>query len=354
MPAYKDEVTKKWYVQFWFTDFNNVKKKKKKRGFETKKEALEWEREFQFQENGKIGDLTFQMIYNIYIENMASRLKVSTLTNKKKTFKTHILPYFKNNNIEEINAMHIRKWQNTILEHKFTKSYFQTLQKELNAIFNFAYKYYDLKENPVGKAGIINDSPLFTSSKENNIWNEKEFSIFINEIQHKEAKVIFYILFYTGMRIGEVLALNRNDIDYENLTINVTKSYSKINRIEYITAPKTKGSIRKIIVPKKIAYFIKEYNDSHYLNDTDKMFYISRNRLHVIKNKITREKNLKHLRIHDFRHSHASILISNGINIVQVSKRLGHESIKMTLDTYTHLIEENNEKLVDLLDDLIE
>ena len=84
------------------------------------------------------------------------------------------------------------------------------------------------------------------------------------------------------------------------------------------------------------------------------MFYISRNRLHVIKNKITREKNLKHLRIHDFRHSHASILISNGINIVQVSKRLGHESIKMTLDTYTHLIEENNEKLVDLLDDLIE
>ena len=354
MPAYKDEVTKKWYVQFWFTDFNNIKKKKKKRGFETKKEALEWEREFQFQENGKMEDLTFQMIYNIYIENMASRLKEITLTNKKMIFKNFISPYFKDKNMEEITPMHIRKWQNKILESKITKLYFQKIQKELSAIFNFAYKYYDLKANPVRKAGIINDSPLFTASSEKNIWNDKEFYIFINEIQNKEAKVIFYILFYTEMRIGEVLALNRNDIDYDNLIININKSYIKINGIEYITTPKTKGSIRKIIISSKMVNIIKEYNDYHYLNETDKMFYISRSKLHVMKNKVITSKNLKYLRIHDFRHSHASILISNGINIVQVSKRLGHKSIKMTLDTYTHLIEENNNKLVDLLDNLIE
>ena len=191
----------------------------------------------------KLGDEIFDRFFDRLI--LTSRLKKITLINKKMIFKNYISPYFKDKNMEEINPMHIRKWQNKILESKITKLYFQKIQKELSAIFNFAYKYYDLKENPVRKAGIVNDSPLFTASSEKNIWNEKEFSIFINEMQHKEAKVIFQILFYTGMRIGEVLALNRNDIDYDKLIININKSYIKIDGIEYITTPNTKGSIQK-------------------------------------------------------------------------------------------------------------
>ena len=173
-------------------------------------------------------------------------------------FKNYISPYFKDKNMEEITPMHIRKWQNKILESKISKLYFQKIQKELSAIFNFTYKYYDLKENPVRKAGIVNDSPLFNSSSEKNIWNDKEFSIFINEIQNKEAKVIFYILFYTGMRIGEVLALNRNDIDYENLVSPLYISFIEfficsLSSIERLYLSKSCSSILLISLDHSIS-----------------------------------------------------------------------------------------------------
>ena len=162
---------------------------------------------------------------------------------------------------------------------------------------------------------------------------------------------LFNLLYYTGARIGEILALNIKDIDLYDNKIKITKSYQKIKKKEYITPPKTRASVRTIGIPKFLSEIIKNYTDKLYdVENMQRIFNISRTNIHKIKNITVKKSNLKNIRLHDFRHSHASLLINEGVNIVAISKRLGHESIKMTLDTYSHLMDESEDKLIFALD----
>lgn len=153
MPAYKDEKTGKWFAKFYYTNWQGIKKQKWKRGFATKKEALGFERDFLEKQSAN-PDMTFQNLYEIYMEDMAARLKQSTLLTKKAVLQTHILPFFGNKPINEIKASDVRRWQAKLMSspNNYSQTYLKKINTELNSIINYAKRFYDLNTNPCGKA----------------------------------------------------------------------------------------------------------------------------------------------------------------------------------------------------------
>ena len=217
---------------------------------------------------------------------------------------------------------------------------------------NYAVKFYNLPFNPVARAGQVSDSPLLREKDEIKVWNLKEFNDFIKHVDNCELYTIFNLLYFTGARIGEILALNHKDFNFKNRTMRINKNYQKIKGKEYVTTPKTKSSIRTIKIPNFLCDIVQEYLKKLYDINIPRIFNTSRTNVHRCKNNTIRKYNLKKIRLHDFRHSHASVLLNEGVNIIAVSKRLGHESVKMTLDTYAHLMDGNEDKLIDTLEKL--
>ncbi|MCS5420265.1 MULTISPECIES: site-specific integrase [Psychrilyobacter] len=355
MSVYKDKLRNSWYVEVRYKSYNNEQKKKKKRGFKTKKDAKEWEIKFLSQEKETSSMLDFRQLAEIYLEDIQVRVKASTFARKKRVFSGKLVPYFKDKLIQDITPTAIKKWQNHELKNEYTKSYFKTLQKELSAIFNYAVKFYGVKENPVKVTGGVQESPLLRDKKDINIITPEIYKRFIREIKtfdNSEISLIFSLLYYSGCRIGEVLALNTKDLNFDDGSININKTYSKIDKKGYITTPKTKSSIRVIKVPDFLMDDLKWYIDTLYDKEVKRIFQVSRTNLHRRKNLTIKKLKLKQFSLHDFRHSHASILFQSGVNIVKISKRLGHESIKMTLDTYSHLVDTDENKVLEVLNKL--
>lgn len=156
MPAYKDTKTGKWFAKFYYTDWQGNNKQKWKRDFATKKEALEYEREFLEKQSGN-PYMTMQSLYEIYMEDIAGRVKESTYQHKKNIYETKILPFFGNMPINEIKATDIRKWQSKLMkdDRNFKPTYLKSINNQMSCIMNFAKRFYDLNTDPCGKAGSM-------------------------------------------------------------------------------------------------------------------------------------------------------------------------------------------------------
>ena len=147
MPAFKDKKSGRWFAKFYYRDWQGNNRQKWKRGFATKKEALAYEREF-LEKQASNPDMTFQSLWELYLEDMTARLKFSTIQTKKHICETKILPFFGNKAVNEIKASDIRRWQNTLINSgkNYSETYLKTINNQLTAIFNYAVKYYSLKE----------------------------------------------------------------------------------------------------------------------------------------------------------------------------------------------------------------
>ena len=269
MGAYKDKEKNTWFCEFRYTDFDGKRKKKKKRGFKTKKEALNWESNFLNQMSGT-PNLLFLDLYKNYIEDIKHRCRPSTLRLKKTIFKNNIEYFFSKHKVNNITPVIIRKWQNEQIQKKYQQTYLRTLNKELTTILNFAVKFYNLRSNPCLKAGNIGSKK---PEKEIKIWTPEQFEKFISLISNKVIKTVFITLFFTGMRIGELLALYFEDIDLENKTININKTkYENI-----VGKTKTQGSKRIIQIPNNLCDALSEYISVIYEpNKKEFLFNISR------------------------------------------------------------------------------
>ena len=205
MPAYKDEKTGKWFAKFYYTNWQGIKKQKWKRGFATKKEALAYERDFLEKQSAN-PDMTFQNLYELYMEDMTPRLKQSTIMTKKHICETHILPFFGNKPVNEIKASDVRRWQNQLMNSPkgYSKTYLKTINNQLTCIINYAKRFYDLNTNPCGQAGSIGQA----KAEEMDYWTYDEYIAFREGIKDKPLSYIcFQVLYWTGMREGELLAL---------------------------------------------------------------------------------------------------------------------------------------------------
>lgn len=351
MPAYKDEKTGKWFAKFYYTNWQGIKKQKWKRGFATKKEALGFERDFLEKQSAN-PDMTFQNLYEIYMEDMAARLKQSTLLTKKAVLQTHILPFFGSKPINEIKASDVRRWQAKLMSspNNYSQTYLKKINTELNSIINYAKRFYDLNTNPCGKAGTIGK----TKAEEMDYWTYDEYIAFREGVKDKSLSYIcFEVLYWTGMREGELLALSPADIDLDNKTISINRTYQRIEGKDVFTSPKTRKSKRKIPIPDFLCQELSDYIQSRYMLDADeRLFPITKSYLSHEMIRGCKNTGVKKIRIHDIRHSHASLLINQGCDALMLADRLGHEKVSTTLNTYSHLFPHKQQELVHSLESL--
>lgn len=347
MKAEKDKKTGKWLIQYRYTDWQGKRRKSTKRGFATKREAEEWLRNFLITQKADF-DMKFEDFWKMYYADMETRLREHTMRTKKYIVELKILPYFGNKRVNDITAADIRQWQNELIKMGYSPTYLKTINNQLSAIFNYAIRYYDLKSNPCAKAGSMGKS----KAEEMDFWTGEEFRKFIDSVMNKRLSYMaFMTLYWTGMRLGELLALNPNDVDLEKRTIAITKSYQRLGKKDVITPPKTSKSKRVITIPEFLAADIKDYMDSLYdLQEDDRLFPITKYYLEHEMQRGIKESGVKRIRVHDLRHSHASMLIELGFSPLEIANRLGHEKVETTLNTYSHLYPNKQTKLAERLD----
>lgn len=351
MTAYKDEVRGTWYVSFHYYDWTSKNKRKMKRGFKTRKEALEWERNFKVKEADGI-DMTFGEFFEVYTADMKPKLKLNAWRTKETIVNGKILPYFKDKKIQDIGAADIIKWQNKIssmkgpMGKKLKPTYLKTIQAELSAIFNHAVRFYSLKENPVFRAGKIGkgkaDEMLF--------WTQEEYMKFIEKMKDKPISYYgFQILYWCGLRVGELLALTAKDIDIGNKVIHVTKSFQRIDGKDIITDPKTQKGIRDVAMPDFLVKELETYLGRLYgFYETDRIFPVVRSYYNKEMERGARLAGVKKIRVHDLRHSNVSLLISLGFPAVSIANRVGHESATITY-RYAHMFPSEQTKMAEKL-----
>ena len=321
------------------------------KGFATKKEALGFERDFLEKQSAN-PDMTFQNLYEIYMEDMAARLKQSTLLTKKAVLQTHILPFFGSKPINEIKASDVRRWQAKLMSspNNYSQTYLKKINTELNSIINYAKRFYDLNTNPCGKAGTIGKA----KAEEMDYWTYDEYIAFREGVKDKSLSYIcFEVLYWTGMREGELLALSPADIDLDNKTISINRTYQRIEGKDVFTSPKTRKSKRKIPIPDFLCQELSDYIQSRYMLDADeRLFPVTKSYLSHEMIRGCKNTGVKKIRIHDIRHSHASLLINQGCDALMLADRLGHEKVSTTLNTYSHLFPHKQQELVHSLESL--
>ncbi len=229
MPATRDG--KLWRSQFYYKDWQGVRRKKNKRGFKTKGEADEWERNF-LQQQQKNLDITFENFVEIYFADMENRLRESTIINKRYVLDLKVTPYFRHKKMCEIQTSDIRVWQNELIKKGYAPTYLKSINNQLAALFNYAVRYYDLRDNPCRKAGSIGKS----KADEMDFWTKQEFKEFLPSMENKpEARMAFLLLYWTGMRIGDdddKIRLNqRKPSKYKGLSrFGPEKNLQRINK----------------------------------------------------------------------------------------------------------------------------
>ena len=349
MKAEKDKKTGKWLIQYRYTDWKGNRKKSTKRGFSTKREAEEWLRNFLMSQQADF-NMSFEEFVKLYYEDMTPRLREHTMKTKKHIIELKIIPFFGKKSMNTITPADIRKWQNELLLKNYSQTYLRTINNQLTAIFNYATQYYDLKNNPCKKAGSIGKN----KAEEMNFWTKEEFSMFIEGVMDKQRSyTAFMVLFWTGMRIGELLALTPSDIDFEEKTIHISKSYQRIDGRDVITPPKTQKGNRIITVPDFLLADLKDYmNNIYCLEDNDRLFPVTKYYMEHEMKRGVKNSGVKHIRIHDIRHSHCAMLMEMGITPLEAAERLGHERVETTLNTYAHLYPNKQRKLSDKLEQI--
>ena len=347
MPVFKNEDNGTWYVMARYVNWKGERKQKCKRGFATKKEAQEWERMFQLQNSSDM-DMSFEAFTELYIRDMKSRLKENTWLTKEHIIRTKILPYFGKLKISEISTKEVIAWQNEMLAYRdekkkpYSQTYLKTLHNQLSAIFNHAVRYYELRSNPAAKVGNMGSE----EHKEMLFWTKEEYKKFSFEMMDKPVSFYaFEMLYWCGIREGELLALTPADFDLDKGLLSITKSYQRLNGKDVITDPKTPKSVRVVQMPDFLTEEIRDYLKSLYkVKPTDRIFEVTKYYLHHEMDRGAKEAGVKRIRIHDLRHSHVSLLIEMGFSAVAIADRVGHESIDITYK-YAHLFPSKQQEM---------
>ena len=352
MEVIKNHKTGMWEVRTYYKDLTGERKQKTKRGFAKKSKALEWERNFKLKEDQSIS-MSFKSFVDIYLTDLEPRIKRNTFLTKKHIIETKILPYFGKRKLDDIRTSDVIQWQNEIMKLKkdngelFSPTYLKTIHNQLSAILNHAVNMYGLKDNVARKAGTMGKE----ENKEMEFWTQEEFQAFLEFVADKPISYFaFEMLYWCGIREGELLALTPADFDFTTHTLRINKSYQRLNREDVITPPKTFKSNRFIKMPQFICDEMQDYLKMLYEpKEDERIFTISKSYLHHEMNRGSKVSGVKRIRVHDLRHSHVSLLINMGFTVLAIADRMGHESIDITY-RYAHLFPSEQTQMAEQLD----
>lgn len=335
MPSFEQRDSGLWSVRF--TTYEGEKEKTKRlSGFKTKREARE------AYEKYKAENITrskrkptpadnFRDLLALYLEHQKTALKESSFEDYRLRIGKHIAPFFGDGPTLDITPAKILEWQHTLDGYSY--KYKITLRGLLISIFRFGHKYYDLP-NPMDKVDGFRN---LDGKKEMSIWTEEEFARFLSCADDPLYHAFFRFLYATGCRRGEALALTRGDIDVGKRVVSITKSVSFRTKDGFkVTSPKNAASNRRIVVSQSVLDEILSLPDGKFIFGGEKPVTEATIRRRL--SNYAKRAGLNEIRLHDLRHSHASLLISKGVSIVAVSKRLGHATTEQTLNTYAHMM----------------
>ena len=303
--------------------------------------------------------MNFTEAYNSYEKYIELKLKAQSIRTIKNRFENHIINFFKNYNIYNIKEIDIINWQNEIESKNLSDKYKQTLHTALVSFLNFCMIFYELNKNVASKVGNFKRKNI--KNKQYEFYNYEEFNKFIKYVDNEIYKQFFNFMFFVGTRPGETLALKFSDLKDDMISINKTldSRYYKGQRIE--NSPKTLSSIREIEIDKQLKkdllelkkYYEKKYNNKKY----DYFIFggikpLATTTINRYKEKACIKANIKKIRLHDFRHSHATLLVNQNIMINEISRRLGHSNVTITLNTYVHTDKEQEKKVIKTLNSI--
>lgn len=304
--------------------------------------------------NRKTSDLnmTFSSFVELYAEDMRKRVKENTWNTKENIIRTKLLPYFGKRKMGTIHGRDVLAWQNEMMNYRnpngkpYSPVYLKTLHNQLSAIFNYAVRFYHLRENPAAIAGNMGKA----RNREMLFWTKEEYLAFAEAMMDKPLSYYaFELLYWCGIREGELLALTPEDFDLEKGTLTISKSYQRLNGRDVITEPKTTKSNRVIKLPQFLCEEIEDYLNSLYeVGENERIFPVTK---HYLRHEIQRgckETHVKRIRVHDLRHSHVSLLIDLGFSALAIADRVGHESIDITY-RYAHLFPSRQAEMAEQL-----
>lgn len=328
-----------------------------KRGFALQRDAKDWERDFLLKQAAQ-PSMPFRTLSGLYLEDKKAHTKLITYETKKNRVEKWILPFFSDKPVDAITAADIRKWQADLKESRnandkpLSPGYMQNLVTELSSMFNFAVRLYGLTVNPCQIAG----NTVGKKTKSLNFWTKEEFDRFIATFEKGDPfYTAFLILYYTGIRIGELEALTVGDIDQEAHTLTINKTYHLIGGKGITTPPKTEKANRTITLPRFLLEAIQRHISRLYgAGKATRLFMASHSSYARQMETHTKKAGVHRIRLHDLRHSHASLLIEMGFSALLVSERLGHENVSTTLNIYSHLFPSKQSEVAERLEKLCE
>lgn len=332
MAVLKDSKRNTWFFRIYINDKYGNRKQKCRSGFRTKSEAKLAEQDFLNNGFKEENEMTFQELYDEYLLYKMQTLKSQSIRSIKSKFNNYILPYFGAYQFNKIDHKDYIKWKNYIISKNFGYKYNAGLHGSMVSILNYAIDFYDLEKNIASKIGNFSKKEYI---RKINFWTLEEFQQYISFVNDNVYMTLYHTLFFTGIRIGEALALNWHDIIDNCIKVNKTLSKEKKDIIHVITTPKTKSSIREIQLDDKTLNLLQELKEYYktFINFSEDWFVfgglypLSQTTVGRRKNEYCTLSNSKQIKIHDFRHSHATFLLSRGIPITVISKRLGHADI---------------------------
>ena len=357
MGVYKDQKRGTWMVKFRYKDWKGDYKWITKRGFVLKKEAVRWEQQYQQKVEGST-TMTLSTFAELYREERQPRIRESTCAVKNNIIDTKLLPTLGKMPISEITARDVLRWQNELLSYRdpvtgkpYSRSYLKTIHNQLSAIFNHAVRYYNLKENPAAIVGNMGSDKGISMK----YWTREQYLKFSEAIMDDpRAYHAFQMLYWCGIREGEMLALMPEDLDFSKNTVSVTKTFQHLKGRDLVTDPKTPKSRRIVQMPGFLAEELQEYlRMNPDILPRDRLFPLSKSALYRTMERGSKASGVPRIRIHDLRHSHVSLLIHLGYSALAIADRMGHESIDITY-RYAHLFPSVQEDMASKLNALME
>lgn len=355
---------RKYYFKVYYKDIYGKRKQYKSKLYKNSTECKNAERKYLIDIKNKTNNnenILFKSVFNEWLEYKKNSLKSSTFYGLKTTLNKHILPYFCNYKIHDIKLNTINNWTKEFNKKNYSISYKNNIIGYLKEILIYARDLYNYDMKIIMKIQKLKEEETKITRKKDseiNFWTLEEFNTFIKYVENPFYNLIFNFLYYTGLRKGEMYALNWNDIDFENKSLSVDKTLvEKVEGKDYIiTIPKTENSKRIIDLSDKLVILLENhYKNEKNIYNFNKNMFVFGNVKHIASTTLARQlqkyidlAKVKRITPHGFRHSHASLLINLGCDSREVAERLG-DTVQMVEDTYIHMFPNKKKHTINLL-----
>lgn len=336
------------------------------------RESVELEQRMRnmYAGEGNRGEILFRDFYEEYMRQREGEIRETTRDKLKSNIENHILPELGDISLAELDARTIANWKTRIAAKDLSVTYCRRLFGSLNALLNYAVKLKFIPENPTKNVDNFREVNFQAPEEKLHYYTPEEFLKYaeaadraVRNYYDRSVYMFMMIAYYTGMRKGEIHALRWDDIEGSQIRVRRSISQKVKGKAEVETSPKNRASIRSLQIPDPLERLLAQYKILQQIqygnkwNPRYKVVYgercISDTALSNYNAAWAKAAGLEPIRIHDFRHSHASLLANEGINIQEIARRLGHSNVQITWNTYSHLYPREEERAVVVLNRIV-